>query len=110
MKKEKPGNKANAKKYEKSQYQNKHTAPLSGVVSLELEKPRKGKLIRAKRKAKKPNAKDLPLYHALEIGAGFDLNTGRSQPMTLYINDELWKASEEERMRRMAKTKKLLKT
>jgi hypothetical protein len=77
------------------------------VISLELEKPKKDKIIRAKRRAKKPKFEDLPLYHALEIGAGLNIKTRKSQPVTMYISDELLRASEEDRMRRMAKVKKI---
>jgi hypothetical protein len=51
--------------------------------------------------------KDVPLYHAIQIGAGYNIHSKQHTTMNLYISDEMLKASERERLRRLSKAEKI---
>jgi hypothetical protein len=70
----------------------------------ELRKPAKIKTIK---RIKKPTKDDIPLYHKLEIGAGYNIRTKEHTTMNLYISDEMLKASERDRLRRLSEAEKI---
>lgn len=68
-------------------------------------------IVKTKSKAvarrKKKKSEDLPLYHAIQIGASYNPHTGKHSPMNLYISDEMLKASERDRLRRLGEAEKI---